>query len=171
MGIPAELLRRRPDIRFAERQLAGQSALIGVAKADLFPHFSLFGSIGYTTAGSTSPPQSRNAGLRNLFEGKSFGYSAGPSFSWDVFNYGRITNSIRVQDARFQQLAVDYENTVLQAVQEVEDAMVAFARTQDQAAFLADAVAAYKSSVNLSTPSRIWSGSRTIGWRPPEMWA
>jgi len=150
VGIPAELLRRRPDIRLAERQLAAQSALIGVAKADLFPHFSLFGSMGFTTAGSTSPPQSRNAGLGDLFEGKSLGYSVGPSFSWDLFNYGRITNSIRVQDARFQQLAVDYENTVLQAVQEVEDAMVAFARTQDQVAFLADAVAAYKSSVDLS---------------------
>jgi NodT family efflux transporter outer membrane factor (OMF) lipoprotein len=151
VGIPAELLRRRPDIRLAERQLAAQSAQIGVAKADLFPHFSLFGSIGYTTAGSTSPPQSRNAGLGDLFEGRSFGYSVGPSFSWDLFNYGRITNSIRVEDARFQELAVDYENTVLQAVQEVEDAMSAFLRTQDQVAFLSDAVAAYKNSVNLST--------------------
>jgi NodT family efflux transporter outer membrane factor (OMF) lipoprotein len=151
VGIPAELLRRRPDIRLAERQLAAQSALIGVAKADLFPRFSLFGAIGFTTAGSTSPPQSRNAGLGDLFEGKSFGYSAGPSFSWDVFNYGRITNGIRVQDARFQQLAVDYEDTVLRAVQEVEDALVAFARTQDQVAFLADAVEAYKSSTTLST--------------------
>ncbi|MGD8962763.1 MAG: efflux transporter outer membrane subunit [Desulfobacterales bacterium] len=150
VGIPAELLRRRPDIRLAERQLAAQSAQIGVAKADLFPSFSLFGSIGYTTAGSTSPPQSRNAGLGDLFEGKSFGYSVGPSFNWNLFNYGRITNSIRVEDARFQQLAVDYENTVLQAVQEVEDAMIAYLRSQDQVAFLADAVAAYKSSVDLS---------------------
>jgi NodT family efflux transporter outer membrane factor (OMF) lipoprotein len=151
VGIPAELLRRRPDIRLAERQLAAQSAQIGVAKADLFPRFSLFGSIGYTTAGSTSPPQSRNAGLGDLFEGRSLGYSAGPSFSWDLFNYGRITNSIRVEDARFQELAVDYENTVLEAVQEVEDAMTAFLRSQDEVAFLADAVTAYKSSVNLST--------------------
>jgi NodT family efflux transporter outer membrane factor (OMF) lipoprotein len=151
VGIPAELLRRRPDIRLAERQLAAQSAQIGVAKADLFPSFSLFGSIGYTTAGSTSPPQSRNAGLSDLFEGKSFGYSMGPSINWNLFNYGRITNSIRVEDARFQQLAVDYENTVLQAVQEVEDAMIAYLRSRDQVAFLADAVAAYKSSVDLST--------------------
>ncbi|MGD1987548.1 MAG: efflux transporter outer membrane subunit [Desulfobacterales bacterium] len=151
VGIPAELLRRRPDIRLAERQLAAQSAQIGVAKADLFPRFSLFGSIGYTTAGSTSPPQSRNAGLGDLFEGRSLGYSAGPSFSWDLFNYGRITNSIRVEDARFQELAVDYENTVLEAVQEVEDAMTAFLRSRDEIRFLADAVAAYKSSVALST--------------------
>jgi NodT family efflux transporter outer membrane factor (OMF) lipoprotein len=151
VGVPAELLRRRPDIRLAERQLAAQSAQIGVAKADLFPSFSLFGSIGYTTAGSTSPPQSRNAGLSDLFKNNSLGYSVGPSVTWNLFNYGRITNSIRVEDARFQQLAVDYENTVLQAVQEVEDAMIAYLRTQDQVGFLADAVAAYKSSVDLST--------------------
>ena len=151
VGIPAELLRRRPDIRLAERQLAAQSAQIGVAKADLFPRFSLFGSIGYATAGSTNPPQSNNAGLSDMFKNKSFGYSAGPSITWDLFNYGRITNSIRVEDARFQELAVDYENTVLQAVQEVEDAMIAYLRTQDQVAFLADAVEAYKSSVDLST--------------------
>jgi NodT family efflux transporter outer membrane factor (OMF) lipoprotein len=151
VGIPAELLRRRPDIRLAERQLAAQSAQIGVAKADLYPSFSLFGSIGYTTASSTSGPQSRNAGLSDLFKSNSFGYSVGPSVSWNLFNYGRITNSIRVEDARFQQLAVDYENTVLEAVQEVEDAMTAYLRTQDQVAFLADAVAAYKSAVDLST--------------------
>jgi len=151
VGIPAELLRRRPDIRLAERQLAAQSAQIGVAKADLFPSFSLFGSIGYTTAGSTSSPQSNNAGLSDMFKSKSFGYSVGPSVTWNLFNYGRITNSVRVEDSRFQQLAVDYENTVLQAVQEVEDAMIAFLRTQDQVAFLSDAVAAYKSSVDLST--------------------
>ena len=151
IGVPAELLRRRPDIRLAERQLAAQSAQIGVAKADLYPSFSLFGSIGYTTAGSTSSPQSRNAGLSDLFKNNSLGYSVGPSITWNLFNYGRITNSIRVEDARFQQLAVDYENTVLQAVQEVEDAMIAYLRTQDQVMLLADAVAAYKSSVDLST--------------------
>jgi outer membrane protein TolC len=151
IGVPTELLRRRPDIRLAERQLAAQSARIGVAKADLYPSFSLFGSIGYTTAGSTSPPQSRNAGLSDLFKNNSLGYSVGPSITWNLFNSGRITNSIRVEDARFQQLALDYENTVLEAVQEVEDAMIAYLRTQDQVVFLADAVAAYKSSVDLST--------------------
>ncbi|MDJ0875007.1 MAG: efflux transporter outer membrane subunit [Desulfobacterales bacterium] len=151
LGFPAELLRRRPDIRLAERQLAGQSAQIGVAKADLFPSFSLFGTIGYASAGSTSPPQSRNAGLGELFTRKSFNFSAGPSFSWDLFNYGRITNAVRVEDARFQQLAVDYENTVLEAYQEVEDALVAYLRTQEQVALLADAVKAYKDAVNLSS--------------------
>jgi NodT family efflux transporter outer membrane factor (OMF) lipoprotein len=155
VGIPAELLRRRPDIRLAERRLAAQSAQIGVAKADLFPHFSLFGTIGYATAGSTNRPQSRNAGLSELFKGRSFTYSAGPSVRWDLFNYGRITNRIRAQDALFQQLAVDYENTVLEAVQEVEDATIGFLRTQDQVAFLADAVAAYQESVDLSSEQYI----------------
>ena len=151
LGFPAELLRRRPDIRLAERQLAGQSAQIGVAKADLFPSFSLFGTIGFASAGSTSPPQSRNAGTSRLFTRKSFNYSVGPSFSWDLFNYGRITNAVRVQDARFQQLAVDYENTVLEAYQEVEDALVAYVRTRERVGFLADAVRAYKNAVDLSS--------------------
>jgi len=150
VGVPAELLRRRPDIRLAERQLAAQSAQIGVAKADLFPKFSLFGSIGFATSASTNPPQSRNAGIGSLFGRKSFTYSAGPSISWDIFNYGRITNSVRVEDARFQELAVDYENTVLQAVQEVENAMVAFLRLGERVASLAGAVDAYKQAVRLS---------------------
>jgi outer membrane protein TolC len=151
VGIPAELLRRRPDIRLAEHRLASQSALIGVAKADLFPHFSLFGSIGFASSGSTNSPHSRDAGLSELFDSRSLFYSFGPQIRWDFFNYGRISNRIRVQDARFQQLAVDYENTVLQAVQEVEDAMVGFLRTQDRVVFLTDAVAAYKDSVDLSS--------------------
>ena len=150
VGIPAELLRRRPDIRLAERLLAAQSAQIGVAKADLFPSFSLFGAIGFSTAGSTNPPQSRNAGLSEIFAGRSFTYNAGPSIRWNLFNYGRITNRIRVQDARFQQLAVEYENTVLRAVREVEDAMIGFLRTQDQVVLLADSVEAYRGSVDLS---------------------
>ena len=151
LGFPTELLRRRPDIRLAERQLAGQSAQIGVAKADLFPSFSLFGTIGFASAGSTSRPESRNAGAGELFSRKSFNYSFGPSFSWDLFNYGRITNAVRVEDARFQQLAVDYENTVLEAYQEVEDALVAFMRTRERVAFLDDAVTAYKKAVDLSS--------------------
>ena len=151
IGIPAELIRRRPDIRLAERQLAAQSAQIGIAKADLFPSFSLFGAIGYTSASSTSSPQSKDTDLSDLFSRSSLGYSVGPSFTWNLFNYGRITNSIRVEDARFQKLAVDYETTVLQAVQEVEDAIIAYSRSRDQVHFLFDAVAAYKSSVDLST--------------------
>jgi NodT family efflux transporter outer membrane factor (OMF) lipoprotein len=149
VGIPAELLRRRPDIRLAERQLAGQSALIGVAKADLYPHFSLFGSLGFQTASSTDG-RSNNADFSDWFKGESFTLFAGPGVSWDIFNYGRLTNRVRVEDARFQELAVNYEDTVLRAAQEVEDAMVSFLRNQDSVGFLADAVKASKRSVDLS---------------------
>lgn len=149
VGIPAELLRRRPDIRLAERQLAGQSALIGVAKADLYPHFSLFGSLGFQTASSVDG-RSNNADFSDWFKGESFTLFAGPGVSWDIFNYGRLTNRVRVEDARFQELAVNYEDTVLRAAQEVEDAMVSFLRNQDSVGFLADAVKASKRSVDLS---------------------
>lgn len=149
VGIPAELLRRRPDIRFAERRLAAQSAQIGFAKADLFPHFSLFGSIGWGTSSSVDG-RSNNADFSDLFSSSSLFYTVGPAFTWDIFNYGRITNNVRVQDALFQQLAVNYENTVLRAVQEVEDAMTGFLSSQQSVVLLNDAVDASKRSVDLS---------------------
>jgi outer membrane protein TolC len=145
VGIPAELLRRRPDIRFAERTLAAQSAQIGFAKADLFPHFSLFGTLGFQTSDYTD-----NSSFSDLFKSDSLTYSAGGGFNWDLFNYGRITNKVRVEDARFQELAVNYEDTVIRAAQEVEDAMVGFLKSQDAVFFLADAVKASKRSVDLS---------------------
>ena len=149
VGIPAELLRRRPDIRFAERQLAAQSARIGFAKADLFPHFSLFGSLGFQASNHTDS-RSNDSNFGDLFKQNSFTYSTGGGFNWDLFNYGRITNKVRVEDARFQELAVNYEDTVIRAAQEVEDAMVGFLRSQDAVYFLADAVTASKRSVDLS---------------------
>jgi len=149
VGIPTELLRRRPDIRVAERQLAAQSAQIGFAKADLFPHFSLFGSLGFQT-GDYTDNRSNNSKAGDLFETDSIYYSAGAGFNWDIFNYGRITNNVRVADARFQELAVNYEDTVIRAAQEVEDAMVGFLQSQDAVVFLADAVKASKRSVDLS---------------------
>jgi NodT family efflux transporter outer membrane factor (OMF) lipoprotein len=139
VGIPAELLRRRPDIRRAEHQMAAQSARIGVAKADLFPHFVLFGTIGFSAA---------SAG--DLFTSNSFQAFGGPGFTWDLFNYGRIRNRVRVQDALFEQLVVNYQNTVLKAAQEVEDAMVAFLKTQKEAKLLGESVKASKRSVELS---------------------
>ncbi|RJQ57112.1 MAG: efflux transporter outer membrane subunit, partial [Desulfobacteraceae bacterium] len=118
VGIPAELLRRRPDIRLAERQLAAQSAQIGFAKADLYPHFSLFGTIGFRASDAKFTPG--GSGLGNLFEAESFELIGGPGIRWDILNYGRIRNSVRVQDARFQDLLVSYENTVLEAAREAE---------------------------------------------------
>ncbi len=152
VGIPAELLRRRPDLRLAERRLAAQSARIGVTKADLYPHFSLFGSIGLRAADSSNTQAGGVSGssLGDLFNGSSFEFVGGPAFYWDIFNYGRITNRIRVEDARFQQLTVNYENTVLKAAREAEDAMAAFLRSQEEAEYLLDSVMASKRSVDLS---------------------
>ena len=149
VGIPTELLRRRPDIRFAERALAAQSAQIGFAKADLFPHFSLFGTLGFQASDHTGL-QSNNSEFSDLFKKNSITYTTGAGFNWDIFNYGRITNQVRVEDARFQELAVNYEDTVLRAAQEVEDAMVGFLQSQNAVFFLADAVKASKRSVDLS---------------------
>jgi outer membrane protein TolC len=152
VGVPTELLRRRPDVRLAERQLAAQSSQIGVAKADLYPHFSLFGSIGVraSDAALTAAGGLSGSSFSELWDSDSIEFFAGPAFRWDVLNYGRIKNRVRVQDARFQQLAVSYQNTVLRAAQEVEDAMAAFLRTQEEADFLSNSVAAAARSVELS---------------------
>jgi NodT family efflux transporter outer membrane factor (OMF) lipoprotein len=152
VGIPAELLRRRPDIRLAERQVAAQSALIGVAKADLYPHFVLFGSIGLraSDAAVTAAGFPGGSNFGDFFDSDSIEYFVGPGFSWDILNYGRIKNRVRVQDARFQELAVNYQNTVLKAAQEMEDAMVAFLQSQEEENFLSESVKASKRSVDLS---------------------
>ena len=106
MGLPADLLRRRPDVRRSERLLAAQSAQIGIAKADLLPHLSLVGSINLDAKDADK-----------FFEGRSFEAFGGPSFSWAILNYGRITNNVRVQDAEYQALVNDYTNTVVLAQQ------------------------------------------------------
>jgi len=152
VGVPAELLRRRPDIRLAELQVAAQSPLIGVAKADLYPHFTLFGSIGLRSSDGKS---SRSGGpegssLSDLFEGDSIEFFGGPSVSWDIFNYGRIKNRVRVQDARLQELVVNYQNTVLRAAKEVEDSLVGFLRSQEEEALLSESVKAAKRSVEIA---------------------
>jgi NodT family efflux transporter outer membrane factor (OMF) lipoprotein len=144
IGIPADLLRRRPDIRSAEYQAAAQSALIGVAKADLFPAFSLAGSFGLL---ATSVGRSSSS---DIFRWSSREYSIGPGFQWSFLNYGRLTNLVRVQDARFQQLLISYQNTVLRAQQEVEDALVGFLRAQERAEFLAQSAGAARRSFDLA---------------------
>ena len=151
IGVPAELLRRRPDIRLAERQLATQSALIGVAKADLYPHFSLLGSISLRASDAALTYASMGGStLGQLFNAKSFQYFVGPSLSWDVFNYGRIRNQVRVEDARFQSLVGVYRNTVLNAAKEAEDATAGFLNAQKQRDELLKSFAAAKRSTDLS---------------------
>ena len=150
VGIPAELLRRRPDIRRAELETAAQSALIGVAEADLYPSFSLIGSLGLRSSAGTSSTKSSRDGIDELFDSDSLEFFGGPSFSWNIFNYGRIKNRVRVQDARFQQLVVNYQDTVLRAAREVEDAVVGFLRALETEQFLNDSVSAALRSVDLA---------------------
>jgi NodT family efflux transporter outer membrane factor (OMF) lipoprotein len=119
IGMPADLLRRRPDLRRAERLVAAQSERIGIATADLYPRISLIGALGY-----------ESANFSNLFSPGSFFGTVGPNMRWDILNYGRLLNGIRVQDALFQTAAVDYQNAVLNAGREVEDALVLFLRSQ-----------------------------------------
>jgi NodT family efflux transporter outer membrane factor (OMF) lipoprotein len=144
VGIPADLLRRRPDIRNAEYQAAAQSALIGVAKADLYPSFSLGGSFGFlaTDVGRFE--------LGDLLDWSSRTGFIGPSFQWNIFNYGRIRNNVRAQDARLQQLLFNYQDTVLRAQQEVEDGLVAFLKGQQRVALLSRSVDAARRTVELA---------------------
>jgi NodT family efflux transporter outer membrane factor (OMF) lipoprotein len=144
VGIPTDLLRRRPDIRSAEYQAAAQCAQIGAVKADLYPAFSLNGTFGFLSSDVGTFK------LSDMFQWKSRILQAGPSFQWNILNYGRITNNVRVQDARFEQLLITYQNTVLKAQQEVEDALIAFLRAQEQADFLAQAAEAARNSLNLA---------------------
>jgi NodT family efflux transporter outer membrane factor (OMF) lipoprotein len=149
VSVPAELLRRRPDIRSAELFAMAQCARIGVAKADLYPSFSLFGQVGFQTS-SDGGVGSNNAEFHNMFDGDSFTYSFGPGFNWPIFNFGRIENNVRVQDARFQQLLVNYQDTVLKAAQEVEDSMTGFLRAQEATVFEQNSVKAAKRSVEIA---------------------
>jgi outer membrane protein TolC len=145
VGIPAELLRRRPDIRAAEYRAELQCALIGVAKADLYPAFSLTGLLGFLS--------SNVAGFRltDMFQWDSRNILAGPVVRWNILNYGQITNSVRVQDARLQELLVAYQNVVLQAQQEVEDALVAFLKAQERADYLARSAEAARRSLEIAS--------------------
>jgi NodT family efflux transporter outer membrane factor (OMF) lipoprotein len=144
VGIPADLLRRRPDIRRAELQALAQCSRIGVAKADLYPSFFLNGTVGFAASDVA------NFYLGDLFQWRSRTAAFGPSFQWNLFNYGRITNQVRVQDARFQEALIAYQNSVLQAQREVEDNLVAFLKAQQRAKFLSDSTAAALRSLDLA---------------------
>jgi NodT family efflux transporter outer membrane factor (OMF) lipoprotein len=151
VGVPAQLLRRRPDVREAELRAAAQSALIGVASADLYPSFALTGSLGLVAAGSTGTTRTGDSGFDALFSGDSLQFSGGPAFSWNLLNYGRIKNSVRVQDARYQQAILGYQQTVLDAAEEVENAITRFLRGREQELILDEVVTSARRSVELST--------------------
>ncbi len=150
IGVPSDLLRRRPDIRRAELEAAAQSAQIGVARAELFPAFTLGGFVGMQSSGSGGAVSNR-AELSDVFtEGASFTGFIGPAVSFPILNYGRLTNAVRVEDARFQQLITDYQNTVLEAYREVEDGLAGFLNSQEQTTFLETSVEANSRAVDLA---------------------
>ena len=129
IGIPANLLNRRPDVRRAERQAAAQIALIGVAEADYYPAISIDGTLGYAAAN-----------FKDLFKPSALNSNVGPSFQWNLLNYGRILNNVRFQDARFQELVFAYQQSVLAAAQDVENGLVTFLRAQRRTKLQASSV-------------------------------
>ena len=139
IGIPADLLRRRPDVRKAERDVAAQSAQIGVAAADLLPQFSIKGAIQYEANR-----------LDDLFQTSSAAGAIAPAFNWNVLNYGRLANNVVIQDAKFKQLVVRYRQTVLRANADVERAIASYVAARKEVAKLTDAVAASQRAVKIA---------------------
>jgi len=140
LGVPSELLRRRPDIRSSEAQIHAETALIGVAVAGLFPQFALTGSIGF---------QSQKADA--LFNWKQRMWSVGPTANWTVFDAGRTRANIESQKAIQEQALLTYQQTVLFALQEAEDALIALTKEQEHRDALQKVVEANRKSVKLST--------------------
>ena len=140
VGLPSELLRRRPDVRQAERQLAENTALIGVAVAQLFPKFSLTGSVGQ-----------ENSRFGLTARSLSTIWSFGPQVSWQILSYTQLRDQIRVTNAQQAQSLYAYHQVVLQSFADVEDALVAYAQDQVRAKALQDEVNANQRAVDLST--------------------
>ncbi len=139
VGLPSDLLLRRPDVRQAERQLAAATAQIGVATADLFPKFSLTGDVGL-----------QSVSVSDWFTAGSRYWSVGPTVQWRIFDTGRIRANIRVQNARQQQALAQYEETAMTAFEEVENALTAYAKEQNRRRLLADAAQADQQALALS---------------------
>ena len=139
VGVPAEVLRRRPDVRKAESELAAQSAQVGVATAELYPKFMLTGSIGLEALS-----------LGNLFSTGNRAYGIGPSFQWNIFDGGRIRQNIKVQSALQEQALLSYEASLLTALEDIENALTAYAKEQTRRQSLAEASRAAQRAVELA---------------------
>jgi NodT family efflux transporter outer membrane factor (OMF) lipoprotein len=138
VGLPSQLLERRPDIRRAERQMAAATARIGSAESELFPKFALTGGIGLD---STS--------TGNLFDWQSRYFFISPTVTWRVFDAGRIISNVALQKANQQESVWQYRNTILTALREVEDGLVAYATEQEHRNALAEALKQNEDSLNL----------------------
>ncbi len=139
--INANLLLRRPDLHVAELQAKAQSARIGLSEAELYPHFSLFGNIGLNT---------NNASGSWVSLGDMIGLSMGPSFSWNIFQYDRIKNQVRIQDALFQESVTNYNKKVLVAIGEVSNALNGYKYAKIQADYNKEAIDASTRAFNIS---------------------
>jgi NodT family efflux transporter outer membrane factor (OMF) lipoprotein len=135
--IPARLLLRRPDVRRAAWQVAAQSAQIGVAEADYYPAISLLGSIAWSGSTLSGSPDTGTLAI-------------GPALRWNIFDHGRIANNVRVQDARLQQSIESYQDRVLQAAREIDDAAIRVAKTKEQQGVLAESLRAAQRSLELA---------------------
>ncbi len=139
VGVPAELLRQRPDIRAAERRLASQTAAVGIATADLYPSFSINGSLGFQSLGG------------NLLDAGSQTFALGPSMRWNLFDGGRVRSQIDVEDSRLEQSLLLYERAVLNAIEEVESAMTAFTEQRISVEAVEAAATAARETLRLAT--------------------
>ncbi|MET0066567.1 MAG: efflux transporter outer membrane subunit [Candidatus Thiodiazotropha sp.] len=137
-ALPAQRLLQRPDVRTAAWQVAAQSAQIGIAEADFYPSINLLGSLGWSGNTINGSP---NTSL----------LTAGPSLTWHLFDHGRIANNVRVQDARLQLLIEQYQQTVLQAAREIDDAAYSVIKRQEQQAILHDSVVAAERSLEIAS--------------------
>jgi multidrug efflux system outer membrane protein len=138
-GLPSELLRRRPDIRQAEQELAGATARVGVATANLFPRFFLTGLVGHSSVAGS-----------DLIDASSRYWSVGPTMLWPVFTAGRLRAQVAVQNAKEEQAAIRYERAVLNALKDVEDALVAYSKEQITRDALIQAVKANRQATDIS---------------------
>jgi NodT family efflux transporter outer membrane factor (OMF) lipoprotein len=140
--VSASLLQRRPDILVAQYQVEAQNARIGISEAELYPHFSLFGTLSLS-ANSLNPAWSVNS--------DNIGVAMGPSLRWNIFQYSRVKNRVRIEDAKLQESILNYNKKVLQAVVEVQNALRAYALTKQQLLSNAQALHATKRAYTLSS--------------------
>jgi outer membrane protein, multidrug efflux system len=139
IGLPSDLLRRRPDVRRAERQLAAETARIGVAKSDWFPKVSLIGDAGV-----------ESVSVSNWFDPGSRFWSIGPSVQWKALDFGRVRAEVDAQTAVQEAALAGYQKAVLVSLQEAEDAIVAYAQEQNRHRALSDAVAQNRRALELA---------------------
>jgi outer membrane protein TolC len=139
IGVPAEVLRRRPDVRGAERRLAAESARLGAAVADLYPKFRLSGSIGL-----------ESLSLSSLFQSASRVFGLGSSVQWTPFNGGRLRAQVDIQEAVREETLIGYESAVLLALEEVENAVSAYTQEQIRYQSLREAVTAAREAASIA---------------------